>query len=159
MFVLVAQPTHSRIVPTFPLYFLSESPKMHVWAKTNKCVMITFVTKHTLHIMRKSFLECSHNAFVEWIQPSGGPNTPFLARKSFVLPSGKTVSRATVFSVGLGYYKLFLDGNKVSDHELGAFTTYEKRVYYDTWDVTALIRQGETHTLGIVAMCISSGVC
>ena len=31
------------------------------------------------------------------------------------------------------YYKLHVNGEKVSNHELGAFTTYTERVYYDTW--------------------------
>lgn len=56
-------------------------------------------------------------------------------RKEFAVKA-TFVTRATAYVVGLGYYKLFVDGTKVSDHELGAFTMYERRVYYDTWDAT-----------------------
>ena len=53
--------------------------------------------------------------------------------------------------VGLGYYKLFVDGAKVSTHELGAFTTYTKRVYYETIDATAAMREtvGNAHVIGV----------
>ena len=54
--------------------------------------------------------------------------------------------------MGLGYYKLFVDGAKVSTHELGAFTTYSKRVYYETIDATAAMRDaggGNAHVIGV----------
>jgi len=40
---------------------------------------------------------------------------------------------------------------KVSTHELGAFTTYTKRVYYDTYDATDAMRLagGSSHTIGV----------
>ena len=77
-----------------------------------------------------------------WI---GMPNkgSGVLARTEFEVPAGRSVPRAFVYSVGLGYYKLFLDGARVSTHELGAFTTFAKRVYYDTYDVTAALRGSE----------------
>ena len=73
----------------------------------------------------------------------------FQARKGFTIPTTKPVARATVYGLGLGYYKLYVDGTKVSTHELGAFTTYSKRVYYDTYDVTTAIAStpGTAHTI------------
>ena len=70
----------------------------------------------------------------------------FQARKDFLT---KPIARATVYGLGLGYYKLYVDGKKVSTHELGAFTTYSKRVYYDTYDVTAALAvyPGSAHTI------------
>ena len=64
------------------------------------------------------------------------------------------VSRATAYIVGLGYYKLHMNGQKISTHELGAFTTYDQRVYYDTHDCTAAINAqviagGKTHAAGV----------
>jgi alpha-L-rhamnosidase len=58
-------------------------------------------------------------------------------RQTFLV--GKAVAAATAYVVGLGYYKLHLNGAKVSMHELGAFTTYQSRVYYDAIDCTAAI--------------------
>ena len=45
-----------------------------------------------------------------------------------------------------GYYKLYLDGARISTHELGAFTTFAKRVYYDTYDLTRSIQQYQRET-------------
>ena len=66
-------------------------------------------------------------ASAQWI---GAANKGcFQARKNFTLSSSAQITRATIYVVGLGYYKLHVDGAKVSTHELGAFTTYTKRVY------------------------------
>lgn len=73
---------------------------------------------------------------VKWI----GQARPgcFQARREFATRG--PVTRAMVYGLGLGYYKLYVDGIKVSNHELGAFTTYSKRVYYDSIDVTEAVR-------------------
>jgi alpha-L-rhamnosidase len=60
-----------------------------------------------------------------------------------------SVKRAVVYAVGLGYYKLYVNGQKVSVHELGPFTTFEKRVYYETYDVTAMIANDGSNALGV----------
>lgn len=60
-------------------------------------------------------------------------------RRSFSLPQGARIVRATAYVVGLGYYKLWLDGERASDHELGIFTTFAKRVMYHAWDVTSIL--------------------
>ena len=53
------------------------------------------------------------------------------------------------YVIGLGYYKLHVSGKKVSNHELGSFTTYTERVYYDTLDCTdATLLGGDTLTIG-----------
>ena len=78
----------------------------------------------------------------EWITMATGKVSPdhvLLRSPAFKLPAGKTVQRASAYIVGLGYYHLYLDGAKVSTHLLGAFTTFEKRVLYDTWDATDLL--------------------
>jgi len=90
----------------------------------------------------------------EWIgtAAAGSASQGTLLRTEFAVPIGCTVERATVHSVGLGYYKLQLDGARASDHELGAFTTFASRVYYDTVDVTAALRAptaGAKHALGV----------
>ena len=76
----------------------------------------------------------------EWITmgKSVSPDHVLLRSPSFQLPSGKTIARAAAYVVGLGYYHLYVDGTKLSTHALGAFTTFEKRVLYDTWDATSL---------------------
>jgi alpha-L-rhamnosidase len=80
----------------------------------------------------------------------------FQARTEVTLD--KTVARAVAYVAGAGYYKLFLNGNRVSTHELGAFTTYTKRIYYETFDVTESVRA--TAALGqpiVIAATVGGG--
>eukprot|EP01121_Diplochlamys_sp_Union-15-3_P007144 TRINITY_DN1797_c0_g1_i1.p1 TRINITY_DN1797_c0_g1~~TRINITY_DN1797_c0_g1_i1.p1 ORF type:complete len:940 (-),score=210.90 TRINITY_DN1797_c0_g1_i1:27-2846(-) len=44
--------------------------------------------------------------------------------------------RARLFILGLGYYRAYINGRRIGDHVLGPFTTFQKRVLYDTHDVT-----------------------
>jgi alpha-L-rhamnosidase len=62
-------------------------------------------------------------------------------RQRFVLD--KPVARARLYSSALGYYEIYLDGKKVSDRVLDpGQTDYEKRVLYNTDDVTAELKPG-----------------
>lgn len=64
-----------------------------------------------------------------------------MLRKEFDLP--KQIADATVYICGLGHYELNVNGEKVGD---GMFTPlwsdYDKTVYYNTYDVTPLMRDG-----------------
>ncbi|RIK84142.1 MAG: hypothetical protein DCC67_05225 [Planctomycetota bacterium] len=63
-------------------------------------------------------------------------------RKSFAVD--RPVRRALVHVSGLGHYKLRINGQPVGDHFLDpAWSNYEKTVYYNSFDVTPLIKQGE----------------
>lgn len=65
-----------------------------------------------------------------------------LLRREFGVP-GK-VRRATLFVCGLGQYEMFLNGMPVTDTFLNpGWTQYSKTCLYDTYDVTAMVRQGE----------------
>eukprot|EP01116_Phalansterium_solitarium_P007853 TRINITY_DN2084_c1_g1_i2.p1 TRINITY_DN2084_c1_g1~~TRINITY_DN2084_c1_g1_i2.p1 ORF type:complete len:1037 (-),score=234.67 TRINITY_DN2084_c1_g1_i2:145-3255(-) len=68
-----------------------------------------------------------------WI---GGDNQ---LRKEFNLTDD--VAEATVFIVGLGYYELRINGQKVGKAALGQFTTFQQRILYDTYDVTAALKR------------------
>lgn len=55
---------------------------------------------------------------------------------------GKKIKRACVYLVGLGYYELFLNENKVGDHVLDpVLTEFEKRVASNCYDVTDQLQQ------------------
>ncbi|MET0495834.1 MAG: family 78 glycoside hydrolase catalytic domain [Actinoplanes sp.] len=80
---------------------------------------------------------------------SVGPATPRepLLRKDFT--AQKRITSARVSVVGLGYYKLYLNGRRVGDHELDpAFTVFDKTVLYATYDVTGALRAGD-NTVGV----------
>jgi alpha-L-rhamnosidase len=70
---------------------------------------------------------------------------PRYLRKSFTLD--RTVRRATVYATALGLYELRLNGQRVGDHLLAPeWTNYNKRVQYQTYDVTSLLHD-ESNTL------------
>ncbi len=64
-----------------------------------------------------------------------------MMRKEFTLPG--SVRRAVVSVTGLGLYELRINGRKVGDQVLAPeYTLYNKRVQYQTYDVTELVRTG-----------------
>ena len=77
--------------------------------------------------------------FQTWI--TNGTAAPFYARKQFSV--SKEVSRAEAKVCGLGQFVLWLNGQKVGDHELDpGWTNYRKLIQYVTFDVTGYLRQG-----------------
>jgi alpha-L-rhamnosidase len=94
--------------------------------------------------------------------PETGP-APYL-RKTF--ETTKPIQSATVHVSGLGYYELYLNGARVGDHVLApAPTNYDARnlrhllydysdrsstrVLYNTFDVSALLKQGQ-NAIGVI---------
>ena len=62
-------------------------------------------------------------------------------RKEFTLAARPV--RARAYIAGLGYYELRINGRKVGDHALDpAWTTYDKRVLYNVYDITERLRPG-----------------
>jgi len=80
---------------------------------------------------------------------SGNDNGPMpLFRKGFVL--AHRVARATLHASGVGQDELRINGQKVGNDELTpGWSDYRKTVYYDTYDVTALLHEG-SNALGVM---------
>lgn len=78
----------------------------------------------------------------KWISAADCPaDTAPVFRKRFVL---EPFLNARVFVSGVGFYELYLNGEKVGDHLLApAFTAYDRTVLYNEFDVTHLLRTGE----------------
>jgi alpha-L-rhamnosidase len=75
-----------------------------------------------------------------------------MLRKSFQV--AKPIARARVYSSGLAYNHLTINGTPASDSVLDpGFTDYSRTVLYTTLDVTALLRQGEN----VIASELGSG--
>lgn len=72
-----------------------------------------------------------------------------MLRKPFV--PGKDadrVKRATLYVTSLGMYELRIDSNRVGERILAPeWTDYNKRVQYQTYDVTRMLRTGEENVL------------
>ena len=93
------------------------------------------------------WIESGKDPAVEAATPFGEHPAPLL-RKAFT--AAKPIRRARASVTGLGYYELYLNGEKVGDHVLDpGWTDFSKRVYYATFDVTDAIRQGN-NALGIM---------
>ncbi len=64
----------------------------------------------------------------------------------------KPVRRATIYASALGLYQLFLNGQAVGqDYFTPGWTDYYKRVYYNTYDVTQVLHQGQNAIGAILA--------
>lgn len=60
--------------------------------------------------------------------------------------------RAIAYVSALGLYELWLNGQRVGDHQLAPeWTDYTQRVQYQAYDVTSLVRQGENVAGAILA--------
>jgi len=71
-----------------------------------------------------------------------------LSQKSIYLRKSVTIEKkiieATAYVCGLGHYEFSLNGVKVGDAEFAPFwSDYDKTVYYNTFDITNLLRNGE----------------
>jgi alpha-L-rhamnosidase len=63
-------------------------------------------------------------------------------RKGFAL-KGK-IRKATLKTSALGWYEIHLNGERVGrDYFAPGWTDYNKRVYYNTYDVTAMLKDGD----------------
>ncbi len=72
------------------------------------------------------------------------------ARKAFNVSS--PVKKATAYVTAMGIYEFHVNGEKLGNQLLAPeWTDYHKRVSYQTYDVTQLIRQGENAAAAAVA--------
>ena len=70
-------------------------------------------------------------------------------RKDFALKD--EISEARLYVSGMGQYSAFLNGNEVAPKELlkPALSWYSKRVYFNTYDVTSMLQQGN-NAIGVI---------
>ncbi|MBT30666.1 MAG: hypothetical protein CMO01_13485 [Thalassobius sp.] len=69
-------------------------------------------------------------------------------RKSFTVEN--TPEKGRIYATGLGYFDLYINGNKVGDHILDPVKTrYDKTVKYLTFDITEHLKVGE-NVIGLV---------
>ncbi len=72
---------------------------------------------------------------------------PYLRRE---FTTGKAISRATLTATARGVYLLSLNGKRIGDAYFApGWTDYNKRIAYQTYDVTGLLQAG-TNTIGAV---------
>ena len=77
------------------------------------------------------------------------PPPPYLRREFLV---GRPVKRAVVYACALGLYELHINGKRVGeDYFTPGWTDYPTRVYYQTYEVTDLIKKGSNAIGAILA--------
>ena len=92
-----------------------------------------------------------------WIQPELPPNSAkpgmvSLLRKEFEIRG--TIESARIYASSLGLYELYLNGSRVGDEVLTpGWTAYQKRLQYQTYDVTGQLRTG----LNAVGVMLADG--
>lgn len=63
----------------------------------------------------------------------------------------KAVKRVRIYATALGVYEIKLDGEKVGNAFFApGWTNYRKRLQYQTYDVTEMLKKGHRHTLEIM---------
>jgi alpha-L-rhamnosidase len=89
----------------------------------------------------------------QWIAPGWkeDPNAPSpcpYLRTTFAVEG--PVSRARAYITSLGFYELFLNGQRVGDaYFTPGYTSYHRRLQYQTYDITALLQEGE-NAIGVI---------
>ena len=79
------------------------------------------------------------------------PPPPYL-RKPFAVV--KSIKRATLYATARGVYEIHLNGQRVGVDELTpGWTNYNKRIYFQTYDVTQMIRQRDN----VIAAILGDG--
>jgi len=103
--------------------------KVRYWDKQNRASEYSRTARFEMGLLKPA----------EWTGAwIGGGNT---LRKEFTL-SAKPV-RARAYVAGVGYAELHVNGHKIGDRVLDpAWTTYDKRVLYATYDITRYLAAG-----------------
>lgn len=83
----------------------------------------------------------------EWIEPEGDIDyysfqpAPYL-RKSFYVKKG--LKKARIYQTAHGLYEFWLNGSCGTDEKFKpGYTSYTKRIQYQTYDITSLLKPGE----------------
>ncbi|HLY43383.1 MAG TPA: family 78 glycoside hydrolase catalytic domain [Terracidiphilus sp.] len=109
---------------------------------------------------RKGFDDSGWKAAAEWQQPAGARSTPLghpwipdsvkQLRHGFELR--KQVKSARLYATALGEYEVFLNGKRVGNEVMApGWTDYREHVTYQTFDVSALVKQGKNAVGALLA--------
>lgn len=75
------------------------------------------------------------------------PPAPYLRRESVLKPD---IKKANLFVSALGLYEFYINGKRIgNDHFAPGWTDYNKRVYYNAYDVTTELKTG-SNTFGAI---------
>ncbi len=130
--------------------------KVRVWDASGKASDWSSPATWTMGLLREADWKAAR--WIGFDEPGIGPAAgkklflppPRYLRKEFRLAG--PIRRATVYVTALGLYELRVNGRRVGDDWFTpGCTDYRKRVYYQTYDVTALLAQGDNAIAAVLA--------
>ncbi|MCX6030702.1 MAG: glycoside hydrolase family 78 protein [Chloroflexi bacterium] len=86
----------------------------------------------------------------DWDEDTSRPQPCPLLRREFTVRSGHGVRQARLYITSLGVYEAQINAAVVGDHVLApGWTSYDHRLRYQTFDVTALLKEGR-NAIGVI---------
>lgn len=118
--------------------------QVRIWDRNGKASAWSNVGQWEMGLLQQE------NWKANWIEPeqkTDGKVGPVpLFGKNFSIK--KPVQSARLYITSHGLYETFLNGNRISDYYFApGWTTYHKRLQYQVYDVTKLLREGENTSL------------
>ena len=124
--------------------------KVRVWDKDGKASYWSQPALWSMGLLKSEDWQAKWIGLDE-VQTTNGNSTSLpvrYLRREFQVD--KKIVKATTYVCGLGFFDLFLNGKKVSDHVMDpALSDYHKAVYYLTFDVTSFIQKG-ANAIGVM---------
>lgn len=119
--------------------------KVRVWDRTGRRGAWSSVARWQMGLLAPS------DWAAEWIAPGNPPHSPVpYLRKDFEVRS--RVRRAVLYVTALGLYEVHINGHRVGNHVLAPdWTDYRKRVRYQAYDVTPLLKAGPNALTALLA--------
>ena len=131
--ILRVVPTDLRVIPSNRL------------APTSAPQWIGAISKRDAHIPdgRWSNEVFKKDTFVtKWSQVDSLSSRSIILRKGF--RTSHAIVDAVVYVCGLGHYEMCINGQRVGNREFAPlWSEYSRTVYYNTYDVTRLLREGD----------------
>ncbi|MFZ5830472.1 MAG: family 78 glycoside hydrolase catalytic domain, partial [Planctomycetota bacterium] len=121
--------------------------KVRVWDLHGEPSAWSESARWTMGLLKPEDWTARYISFRDETSVHKDPETLFLPparqyRKAF--RAVKPVRRATIYATALGIYELHLNGNRVGDAYFApGWTDYHQRAYYQTYDVTSQVAEGE----------------
>ncbi|MHC5534579.1 glycoside hydrolase family 78 protein [Priestia megaterium] len=121
--------------------------KVRVWDKNNNVSSWSYAANWSMGLLNKNEWEgkwigsqAKTYKKENWINQNLMPSSFF--RKEFFV--SKSIESATIYITALGLYELYINNQRVGDAYFApGWTDYNKRVQYQTYDVTSLLQDGE----------------
>ncbi|MFJ3811655.1 family 78 glycoside hydrolase catalytic domain [Streptomyces sp. NPDC090073] len=144
--VLTTNGTASPATVTIDLGTDKTVNKIKIYPRTDKYqtvggspATVSFMKRFDLTALRPVVASYTNTTAPPAPQPH--PVTLPLLRSGFT--ADKPIKNARLFVTGLGAYAAYVNGQRAGDGQLGsASSRYDRRVLYDTIDVTSAVRQG-----------------